>query len=106
MPARLDHHALGVSWTIDETIARTPHAPVPDGRVWFVDPVADPEALQRAESLGEPAAVVQLLDRHGRDGAALAARLGIPHLRMPAAVPGTPFQVVKVVDVPRWHERA
>jgi hypothetical protein len=106
MPTHFDEHPLGLSWTIDETMARTSHALVHAGRVWFVDPVADPEALRRAEALGEPAAVLQLLDRHGRDGATLAARLGVPYLRMPDAVPNTPFEVVKVVDVPRWHERA
>src|SRR4051794_40377366 len=106
MPTHFDEHPLGLSWTIDETMARTSHVLVHDGRVWFVDPVADPDALRRAEALGEPAAVVQLLDRHGRDGAMLAARLGVPYLRIPDAVPDTPFAVVKVVDVPRWHERA
>jgi hypothetical protein len=95
-----------VSWTAQEPMARSCHALADDGRVWLVDPVDDPAALARASALGEPAGVLQLLDRHNRDGAAIAARLGVPHLAMPDAVPGSPFEVVRVVDVPRWHERA
>jgi hypothetical protein len=106
MAVRIDVHPLGLSWTPDETMERTSHALVHDGRVWLVDPVADPEALRRAEGLGTPAAVVQLLDRHGRDGAAIAASLGIPHLRVPDAIPDAPFRVLKVLDVPKWRERA
>jgi hypothetical protein len=106
MPTRLDRHPLGLSWTLDEPMERSSHALAHDGRVWFVDPVADPDALREAEALGPPAAVVQLLGRHARDGAALAARLGVPHLRMPDGVPGTPFEVVRVLDVPSWRERA
>jgi hypothetical protein len=106
MPARLDRHPLGLSWTIDEPMARTSHALAADGRMWLVDPVDDAEAVRAATELGEPAGVLQLLDRHGRDGGALAARLGVPHLRLPAVVPHAPFHVVRVVDVPRWRERA
>ena len=76
------------------------------GRVWFVDPTDDPAALERALALGSPAAVVQLLDRHNRDCAALAARLDVPHLRVPAALPGTPFEVVPVVSAGFWREVA
>ena len=35
-----------------------------------------------------------------------AARLGVPHLRLPAAVPARPFGVIRVLDLPGWHERA
>jgi hypothetical protein len=50
-----------------------------DGRVWVIDPVADESALARARELGDPAGVVQLLDRHGRDCRAVAGQLGVPH---------------------------
>src|SRR5688572_12345161 len=100
MAARLDHHPLGLTWTQDEAMARSSHALADGGRVWLVDPVAEPEALQAVEALGEPAAVIQLLDRHARDGQALAARLGVPHLRLPDAIPDSPFMVVSVLDVP------
>jgi hypothetical protein len=106
MPARLDRHPLGLSWTMDEAMSRTSHALVAGGRVWLVDPVDDAEAVRAATELGEPAGVVQLLDRHERDGRAIAARLGVPHLRLPAGVPDAPFHVRRVVDVPRWRERA
>jgi hypothetical protein len=87
-------------------MARGSHALVHDGRVWLVDPVDHPEAIERALALGEPAGVLQLLDRHARDCAALAARLGVPHHRLPDTLPGTPFEVLNVVDVPRWREKA
>ena len=97
----------GFSWFPDEAMTRTGHAldAGPDG-VWLVDPVDDPEALARAAALGTPAGVLQLLDRHTRDCAAIAARLGVPHLEVPASVPGSPFEVIRVLDVPRWREVA
>jgi hypothetical protein len=51
--------------------------------------------------------VIQLLDRHNRDCAALARRLGVPRHRVPfAGVPGSPFEFVRVANVPRWREVA
>ena len=49
---------------------------------------------------------MQLLDRHNRDCASIAARLGVPHLRLPRAIPGSPFTVMPVLDLPRWRELA
>jgi hypothetical protein len=100
----VDEHDAGLSWVLDEPMQRASHALVDGGRVWLVDPVDVPEATERALGLGEPAAVVQLLDRHPRDCAALAQRLGVPHLRLPQTVPDSPFEVLTVVDVPRWRE--
>ena len=60
---------------------RTSHALPVDGRVWLVDPVDAPELEERVRALGEPAGVLQLLDRHERGCAAWARRLGVPHLR-------------------------
>jgi hypothetical protein len=45
--------------------------------VWLTDPVDGPGLDERVRELGEPAGVVQLLDRHSRDCAAIAARLGV-----------------------------
>lgn len=101
-----DEHELGLSWVIDEPMQRTSHALVDEGRVWLVDPVDVAEALDRAAALGEPAGVIQLLDRHARDCEALAGRLGVPHLRLPDALPGTPFDVITVIDLPKWREKA
>jgi hypothetical protein len=104
--ARVDEHPFGVSWLIDEDTARTSHALKVDGSVWLVDPVEHPAALERIEVLGPVAGVLQLLDRHNRDCAAIAGRLGVPHLRVPQVVPGTPLEVITVVDQRRWHEVA
>ncbi len=101
----VEEHDLGLSWVVDEAMQRASHALVDDGRVWLVDPVDVPEAVERAVALGEPAGVIQLLDRHPRACAELAARLGVPHQRLPGALPGTPFAVFDVVDVPKWREK-
>jgi hypothetical protein len=101
-----DETELGFSWIVNEPKTRTSHALVDDGRVWLVDPVDWPEAIERACDLGQPAAVLQLLDRHNRDCAAIAEPLGVPHLRVPAAVPDSPFEVVSVKRWRRWHEVA
>jgi hypothetical protein len=74
--------------------------------VWLVDPVDWPDALERASGLGEPAGVVQLLDRHDRDCAALAGRLGVPHLVVPDDVPESPFACVPVLRRRFWRESA
>jgi hypothetical protein len=104
--ASLSEFAFGLTWEIEEAAARTSHALLAGGRVWFVDPVDEPEAMERARALGEPAAVVQLIDRHNRDCATIAQRLGVPHLRMPDEVPDSPFQAIPVLDMKRWRETA
>jgi hypothetical protein len=96
----------GLSWVLDERMQRSSHALVDEGRVWLVDPVDEPEAIERATALGTPAAVLQLLDRHNRDCAALAARFDVPHLVLPGAVADSPFETISVLDVPGWHETA
>lgn len=103
----LHTHAAGLTWVVrGETMGRASHALAADGRVWLVDPVDAPEPLARAAELGELAGVLQLLDRHARDGAAIAQRLSVPLLRLPSALPGTPFESLGVVDVPGWREVA
>ena len=87
-------------------MTRTSHALVTDRDVWLVDPVDWDEAIDRATSLGAPAGVIQLLDRHNRDAAALAERLRVPHLRVPQALPGTPFEVIEIKRSKRWQEVA
>jgi hypothetical protein len=101
-----DEFPHGFSWVIDEGPQRASHALTDGSRVWLVDPVDVPEALERARGLGTPAAVIQLLDRHNRDCAAVAERLGVPHLTLPETVPDSPLQTFSVLDVPGWHERA
>ena len=102
----IDEHELGLTWVIDEPMQRASHALADGGRVWFVDPVDVPEAVEQAVELGVPAGVIQLLDRHPRACAKLASRFGVPHLRLPDAIPDSPFEVVSALDVPRWREKA
>jgi hypothetical protein len=105
-PVTYDEYPFGFSWIPEESLTRTAHALDTGDGVWLVDPVDVPEAIDRALALGRPAGVIQLLDRHNRDCAALAERLGVPHLRLPDAVPGSPFEVIEVLRIPRWHELA
>jgi hypothetical protein len=101
----LAEHPLGLTWVVDDPLLRAPHALVHDGRVWFVDPVDAPEAMERAAALGEPAGVLQLFVGHPRDGAAIAKRLDIPHHVLPDVLPDTPFSVINL-DLGPWKERA
>jgi hypothetical protein len=102
-----DRGVHGFSWLVaDEPATRTSHVLAADGRAWLVDPVRHEPALERARSLGRPAAVLQLLDRHNRDCAALAAELSVPHLTAPDGIPEAPFEVVVLHDSKRWRERA
>lgn len=96
----------GFSWIVAEPMTRTSHALAADGKVWLVDPVDWPDAIDRALALGEPAGVLQLLDRHNRDCAALAERLGVLHLVAPDEVPGSPFECIAVKRMKRWRETA
>ena len=104
--ATYDEYEFGFSWIVEEPLARSSHALVVEGRVWLIDPVAVDEALERAAALGPPAGVLQLLDRHNRSCAKLAARLGVPHLNVPDAVPDSPFEAIPAVRIPRWRETA
>ena len=101
-----DEYDFGLTWVLDEPMQRASHALVVDGRVWLVDPVAVDDAMERVIALGEPAGVLQLLDRHNRDCAMLAARFQVPHLKLPERVPATPLAVISVVRLPRWKESA
>ena len=101
----LAEHPLGLTWVVDDPLLRASHALVHEGRVWFVDPVDAPEAMERAAALGEPAGVLQLFMAHPRDGEAIAGRLGIPLHVLPDVLPDTPFSVLNL-DLGPWKERA
>ena len=96
----------GFSWIVDEAMTRTSHALADGGKVWLVDPVDWPDAIDRTLALGEPAGVLQLLDRHNRDCAALAERLDVPLFVAPDDVPGSPFKCIAVKRRKRWRETA
>jgi hypothetical protein len=101
-----DELSFGFSWLVEEPATRTSHALASAGRVWLVDPVDWAPALERALTLGEPTAVVQLLDRHRRDCAEVAERLAVPHVVVPDAIADSPFTCIPVVRVRGWRETA
>ena len=102
-----DEQDFGFGWLDDERMRRTSHALVADGGVWVIDPVAWPEAEARVRELGEPRGVLQLLDRHNRDCAAVAARLGVPHHVVPTkTIEGAQFEFLPVSRNRFWREVA
>ncbi|MFZ0039993.1 MAG: hypothetical protein WAK93_01695 [Solirubrobacteraceae bacterium] len=104
MAATLQRHSVGLTWTEAGAMARSAHALAAGDRVWLIDPYDDDEALSAAMALGRPAAVLQLLDRHARDCAAIADGLGVPHLRLPERVEDSPFEAGRVLWQRWWHE--
>jgi hypothetical protein len=102
-----DEFEGGFGWQVDERMQRTSHALAVDGQVWLFDPIAWEPALERIGELGRPAGIVQLLDRHERDSAELAARLGVPHFPVPIhELPGSGVELVRVADSRFWRELA
>jgi hypothetical protein len=80
---------------------RCSHALTVDGRTWLIDPVDNP----RIDELENVAGVIQLLDRHNRDCAVIAARLGVEHHVVPRAST-IPFAFLNVRRRRRWNEVA
>jgi hypothetical protein len=103
----VDEFGAGFGWLAeDERLLRTSHALVVDGKVWLVDPVDAPEVESRVRALGQPVGVLQLLDRHARDCALWAARLGVPHVLAFEGSPETPFELLPVRRHRPWRESA
>jgi len=102
----LDRHPAGLTWVEAERMERASHALAVEGRVWLVDPVDEADAIEEATKLGAPAGVIQLLDRHDRDGKAIADRLEVPLLIVPNELPGTPLRVIPIMNRSRWREVA
>lgn len=96
----------GFGWIENGPMRRTSHALAAAGRVWLTDPVDGDGVEERVRSLGEPAGVIQLIDRHNRDSAALAARLGVPLHIAPLSLPGTPFRFLPLLRGRWWKEVA
>jgi hypothetical protein len=103
-----DEFEHGFGWSIEgERLQRTSHAIRAQDRVWLTD-VVDGEGLdERLRAQGEPAGVVQLLDRHKRDCATVAERLGVPLLVTPfTEAEGAPFVAFPIVRQRFWREVA
>ena len=77
---------------------RASHSLVTETGTWLIDPVDNP----LVDELENVAGVIQLLDRHNRDCAAIARRLGVPHYERT----GGPFEFLPVRDTRRWREVA
>jgi hypothetical protein len=84
-------------WVEDEFMERASHALLTEAGTWLIDPVDNP----RVDALENVAGVIQLLDRHNRDCAAIARRLGVPHYERTG-----PFEYLPVRNTRRWREVA
>jgi hypothetical protein len=93
----------GFGWIVDEFMERCSHALVEDGRVWAIDPIDGDGVEERIRAAGTPAGVIQLLDRHNRDCADLAARLGVRHHVVPEGSLG-PFACIGTRNSRSWNE--
>ena len=102
----IDELEDGFGWTETERLHRTSHALAVDGRVWLTDPIDGDGVEERIRALGEPAGVIQLIDRHNRDSAALAARLGVALHVVPLSLPETPFRFLPLLRGRWWKEVA
>jgi glyoxylase-like metal-dependent hydrolase (beta-lactamase superfamily II) len=100
-----DDFDSGFGWIADEFMQRCSHALVVDGRVWVTDPVDGERVEERIRAAGTPAGVIQLLDRHNRDCAVLATRLGVRHHVVPQGSLG-PFACIAVRSGRSWDEVA
>ena len=93
-------------WSDSGRVPRTSHALLAGGRVWLIDPVDVADLDERVRALGEPGAVLQLLDRHNRDCASIALRLGVEPRRAWESVGDAPFDVRPVRANRFWREVA
>jgi hypothetical protein len=102
-----DEFEQGFGWIAKEKLSRSSHALKSRGEVWIFDPVLWAPAIERIAELGEPAGVVQLLDRHARDCAEVASALGVPHYAVPVqGIAASPLEIVPLARSRFWEEVA
>ena len=105
----VDETDWGFGWFSPEKpgLRMASHALVANGRVWVIDPNEADGVDDRIRAVGEPAGVIQLLDRHNRACAAFAKRHGVRRHVVPFdGIPDSPFEVARVMRRRRWHEVA
>ena len=104
----IDEFEHGFGWAPEgDKLARTSHAVLAGEGVWLTDVLDGAGLDERIAALGPPVAVIQLLDRHARDNAAVAKRLGVPLHETPMNdVEGAPFVVLPIVKRRFWREIA
>jgi hypothetical protein len=100
-----DDFSGGYGWLVDELLQRCSHALVTGEEVWLVDPIDADGVEERVRAAGRPAGVIQLLDRHRRDGAELAGRLRVPLHAVPESGIG-PFDFLPIRANRWWREVA
>jgi hypothetical protein len=101
----VDEFDAGFGWIVDEFMQRCSHALVVDGRVWLIDPLDVEGVDERVHAAGQPAGVIQLLDRHRRNSAALAERFGVRRHVVPRRAVG-PFSFIPIELGRLWREVA
>ena len=102
-----DEFEQGFGWIAKERLGRCSHALKSRGEVWIFDPALWAPAIERIAELGEPAGVVQLLDRHARDCAEVASALGVPHYAVPVqGITASPLEIVPLTRSRFWQEVA
>lgn len=90
-----------VEWVQEEFLERASHALVTETGTWLVDPVDN----TRVDELQNVVGVLQLLDRHKRDCAPIAQRLGARHVVLPRApLPPFVFSPISRHEVALWWE--
>lgn len=113
----------GVGWFAypNEEMLRTSHALAVDGEVWLLDPLDADGLDDLLAEFGDVVGVLVLLDRHKRDAAAVANRhdvavhipnwmtgvaskLNAPVERLNGRLPGTDYEVRKLIDNGLWQE--
>jgi hypothetical protein len=102
-----DELEWGFGWVAEERMQRTSHAILASGGVWIVDPLEGESVRERIHALGRPVGVLQLLDRHERDCAQVAQRVGVPlHVTPFDGVEDAPFRFVEIRRNRFWKEVA
>jgi len=120
--AEIDRFDGGFGWIShpDEAMQRASHAITSGSEVFLVDPLDANGLDELLDDAGELGGIVVLLDRHGRDTEILAERYDIPVYTPPSididvgvpthdftdTLPGTSYELRRVVDFPGWHEAA